>query len=91
VSDFEAMCDYHQTSKLSNFTRKTICSRATEKGRATYTNGRFILTEAGNREETIVESEVMLNDILKQQFGISLDANDLQRLISVAQIQRYSG
>lgn len=91
VSHFEAMCDYHQTSKLSNFTRKTICSRATERGRVTYTNGRFILTEAEHREESIVENKAMLDDILKQQFGISLDANDLQRLITVAQNQKLPG
>ncbi|MCZ6796433.1 MAG: arylamine N-acetyltransferase [Gammaproteobacteria bacterium] len=87
VSHFEAMCDYHQTSKASNFTRKTICSRATERGRATYTNGRFILTEAAHREESIVGNKTILDDLLKQQFGISLDENDLQQLISVAHSQ----
>jgi len=87
ISDFETMCNYHQTSEASNFTRRTVCSLATEQGRITCANNRFIVTEAGHREESIIENGIMLESILTQQFGITSDTIDLQRLLSVIQTQ----
>jgi N-hydroxyarylamine O-acetyltransferase len=88
LSDFEVMCHYHQTSKTSNFTRKTVCSMATGQGRITCSNDRFIVTEAGNRQETSIANKTMLGEILKQRFGISFDTFDLQHLLSVSKTQR---
>jgi len=81
---FDAMCDYHQTSKSSSFTRKTVCSRVTESGRITYANGRYIVNEQDNREETMVGNEASLNKILRDQFGIRFSANDLRQLIATS-------
>jgi len=81
---FAAMCDYHQTSKSSSFTRKTVCSRVTESGRITYANGRYIVNEQDNREETMVGNEASLNKILRNQFGIRFGANDLRQLVATS-------
>jgi len=87
IADFAAMCQYHQTNEASNFTRRTVCSRATEQGRITCANNRFIVTEAGHRQESIIESKMMLENILRHRFGIAFDAIDLQLLLSVSQTQ----
>ena len=79
---FDAMCDFHQTSQTSIFTRKTVCSRATETGRITYANGRYIKNDVGQRVEYRVENEMNLNQILHDQFGINLCVSDLGRLMS---------
>ncbi|RLA11087.1 MAG: arylamine N-acetyltransferase [Gammaproteobacteria bacterium] len=87
ISEFETMCQYHQTNEASNFTRRTVCSRATEQGRITCANNRFIVTEAGHREESIIEDKIILEAILMQRFGITLNTKDLQGLLSVLQTQ----
>jgi len=79
---FEAMCHYHQTSQTSIFTRKTVCSRATEQGRITYANGRYIENHRGQRTEKLIEKEASLDRILHGQFAIRLPDSDLGRLIS---------
>jgi N-hydroxyarylamine O-acetyltransferase len=82
LSHFEAMCHHHQTSQVSIFTRKTVCSRATAKGRITYANGRYIVNDCGQRTEKIIDNEAGLNRILKNHFGIRFPASDLSQLMS---------
>jgi N-hydroxyarylamine O-acetyltransferase len=79
---FDAMCDYHQTSSSSPFTRKIVCSRATGQGRITYANGRYIENEQGHREETMIKSKERMDDILRNRFGIGFDGDDLGLLYS---------
>jgi N-hydroxyarylamine O-acetyltransferase len=79
---FDAMCHYHQTSQASIFMRKTVCSRATENGRITYANGRYIEYDGVDRIETMVENQASLNNILCNRFGINFAASDLSQLIS---------
>jgi N-hydroxyarylamine O-acetyltransferase len=72
-SDFEAMCRYHQTSPESHFTQRRICSRATEKGRLTLSEMRFIKTEkAGKRMEQLLTSQKEYEAMLREHFGILL-------------------
>jgi len=53
-ADYDEMCRYHQTSSESHFTQKRICSRATENGRVSLSEMRFITTsENGKREERV--------------------------------------
>jgi N-hydroxyarylamine O-acetyltransferase len=69
--DFAAMCRYHQTSPESNFTKGRICSRATEDGRITLSEMRFIETfNHGNRKERILYSQAEYDAILRESFGI---------------------
>jgi N-hydroxyarylamine O-acetyltransferase len=73
-ADYAGMCRYHQTSPQSHFTRSRICSRATEDGRITLSEMRFITTfQSGAhevRQERTLASEVEYATILREQFGI---------------------
>ena len=73
-ADYAGMCRYHQTSPDSHFTRSRICSRATEDGRITISDMRFITTSRKGaqqfREERTLTSEDEYADVLREQFGI---------------------
>jgi N-hydroxyarylamine O-acetyltransferase len=75
-ADYAEMCRYHQTSPESHFTRGRICSRATEDGRITLSNMRFITTSnrtgAEVREERTLTSEAEYAEVLREHFGILL-------------------
>lgn len=72
LSDYEGMCQYHQTSPKSMFTQKKICSRATENGRLSLTDLKLIVTENGNRQEKLLKSEEEFAAALKDHFNIDL-------------------
>jgi N-hydroxyarylamine O-acetyltransferase len=70
-ADYAEMCRYHQTSPQSHFTRARVCSRATENGRITLSEMRFITTsKEGGRQERTLTSEEEYAAILGEQFGI---------------------
>jgi N-hydroxyarylamine O-acetyltransferase len=70
-SEYEEMCRYHQTSPQSHFTRARICSRATQEGRITLSDLRFITTAGGSqRHDRILNSEEEYATILRDEFGI---------------------
>jgi N-hydroxyarylamine O-acetyltransferase len=72
--DYAEMCRYHQTSPESHFTRARVCSRATEGGRLTLSELRFIETlEGGERRERLLASEEEYAAALRDYFGISLE------------------
>ena len=69
--DYAEMCSYHQTSPQSHFTRARICSRATEDGRMTLSEMRFITTSKdGGRQERTLQSDEEYAAILRENFGI---------------------
>lgn len=72
--DYAEMCRYHQTSPESHFTRGRICSRATEDGRVTLSDMRFISTSKGGssdvRHEQILTSEKEYAAVLREHFGV---------------------
>ncbi|MBX2989705.1 MAG: arylamine N-acetyltransferase [Bacteroidetes bacterium] len=83
LSEFSGMCTYHQTSPLSHFTRKRICSLAMPDGRITLSDNRLILASNGKRTErelTDFEYKVALNE----HFGIDLDGSSLATSGSLA-------
>ena len=70
-ADYAEMCRYHQASPQSHFTRDRICSRATEEGRITLSEMRFITTSKdGGRQERTLASEEEYAAIMREQFGI---------------------
>jgi N-hydroxyarylamine O-acetyltransferase len=72
-ADFAGMCRYHQTSPQSHFTQKRICTRATEVGRITLSEMRFITTlENGERHEEALKNEDEYAAVLRERFGILL-------------------
>lgn len=70
-SDYTQMCQYHQTSPNSHFTRARICSRATPDGRITLSGMRFIKTTHGDRYEKEIENEEEYESLLTENFGIT--------------------
>lgn len=72
MTDYEGMCHYQQTSPRSTFTQKRICSRATENGRYTLSDLKFLVTENGDRNERMLASEDEFKSVLFEYFKISL-------------------
>jgi N-hydroxyarylamine O-acetyltransferase len=72
LSEYEAMCRYHQTSPESHFTQKRLCSQATPEGRVTLTDRRLTITDAGGRRARDLSSEDEFIAALQEHFGISL-------------------
>jgi N-hydroxyarylamine O-acetyltransferase len=71
-SDYEEMCRFHQTSPDSHFTKGLICSRATEDGRITLSDMRFITTSGPQRlrDEQTLSSREDYDRVLRDQFGV---------------------
>jgi N-hydroxyarylamine O-acetyltransferase len=72
LSEFAAMCHYHQTSLESHFTRKRICSRATAEGRITLSDETLIETRNGVRQERVLLGEEECRAKLHELFGVTL-------------------
>jgi N-hydroxyarylamine O-acetyltransferase len=72
LAEFAAMCDYHQTSPLSSFTQKAVCSMATPTGRITLSGFRMIDTANGQRTERELAGEREWRTVLGEGFGIEL-------------------
>jgi N-hydroxyarylamine O-acetyltransferase len=68
--DYAEMCEYHQTSPNSHFTKARICSRLTPHGRITLSDMRFITTEDGKRHERSLENQTERDEVLRKDFGI---------------------
>jgi N-hydroxyarylamine O-acetyltransferase len=73
MQDFEEMCDYHQTSPDSSFTRKRLCTRATPEGRITLSDMKLIITRGGQKEERTLATEDEWRAALRQHFDVVLD------------------
>ena len=71
LSEFAAMCHYHQTSPDSPFTRKRVCSLATAEGRITVSGDKLIETRNGVREERALTEDERVA-ILHERFGVNL-------------------
>jgi len=83
LSEFSAMCEYHQTSPASHFTKKSVCSLATPAGRVTVSGRRAIVTTTSGREEREIADEEEYRMLLKSWFGIDLASMKVQALMSV--------
>ena len=70
LAEFTGMCNYHQTSPESHFTRGKVCSLMLEGGRKSLTDKKFIQTRNGAKHETEINSEEEFNEILAREFGI---------------------
>lgn len=71
LGDFSGMCNYHQTSPDSSFTKRKLCSRATPEGRITMSGDRTIVTTAAGREERPLAADEW-DSKLREEFGIEL-------------------
>ncbi len=73
ISDFAGMCQYHQTSPLSHFTQKRVCTLATPEGWVTLSERRLIHTRAGTREERALADEDAVTAALWTYFGVRIN------------------
>ena len=72
LQDFYGMCNYHQTSSESHFTKKIICSLPMENGRITLTGDTLKITENGLVSQRKLSDEQEINKVLWNYFGIQL-------------------
>jgi N-hydroxyarylamine O-acetyltransferase len=70
--DYDEMCRFHQTSPDSHFTKNLICSRATDDGRITLSDMRFITTSGPQRirDEQTLSSREEYDRLLRDHFGV---------------------
>lgn len=81
LSEYVPMCEHHQHSPESSFTRRHICTVAKPDGRVTLAGMRLIETKNGFRRETLLSSAHELENCLREQFSVVLPATaDLSRL-----------
>lgn len=72
LEEFQDMCTYHQTSPDSHFTRKVVCSIATDNGRITLSDKKLIITRAGQKSERVINGEEEFAQVLWEYFHISM-------------------
>lgn len=72
LADFAGCCHFHQTSPESSFTRRRICTRATEEGRVTLSDMRFVASHNGSRAERILQTDADYRYALYEHFGVAL-------------------
>lgn len=72
LADFEARCQFQQTSPESHFTRQRICTLPTRDGRITLSDLKLIRTTGGKREELMLQNEEEWRAALQRDFGVRL-------------------
>ncbi|MBO0792302.1 MAG: arylamine N-acetyltransferase [Ktedonobacteraceae bacterium] len=72
LSNFSAMCRYHQTSPESHFTQKRVCTIATPTGRVTLSEQRLIVTTREERTERLLTGQEAYSAALAEYFGVVL-------------------
>jgi N-hydroxyarylamine O-acetyltransferase len=71
-ADFSEMCEIHQTTPDSIFTRQRLATIATREGRITLTGNRLVEIRAAERSERELTSHVEIAECLRTHFGIEL-------------------
>jgi N-hydroxyarylamine O-acetyltransferase len=75
LQEFAGMCEFHQHSPDSHFTKGKLCSVLTERGRKTLTDTKFIVTEDDEKTELPVDSNDTFEKLLFEEFGIRAAVN----------------
>ena len=76
LDEFAEACVYQQTSPDSNFTKKSICTRRSDSGRITVSNGRLIrrldTQPRAQRSERAISDLVEFESLLRSEFGVAV-------------------
>ncbi len=75
ITDFLPMCEFQQSSPDSHFTKKSICSIATNSGRISLSNDRLIRTDCGERHEQNIQNATEYRQCLAEYFDMQLPPN----------------
>lgn len=84
LSEFPEMCNFHQTSPESHFTRGKVCSLMTTDGRKTLTDRKFIEMINNEKSEIRIDSDKKFNQILAQEFNIERNLNNNAFIVNFA-------
>lgn len=80
LTDYEDACHYMQTAS-QNFTQKRVCTRLTNEGRITLSEGKLIQTAwDGTRQERPIESEEQFHTLLQEHFSIDVQTQAPQAI-----------
>jgi N-hydroxyarylamine O-acetyltransferase len=71
--EFAGMCEHHQTSSQSIFTKQRLVTRPTPEGRVTLTGSRRVEIHGGERSTRELASEGDVDECLQRDFGIELE------------------
>ena len=71
LSDFNAMCRFNATSEESHFTRKTVCTLATNEGRVTLSDEFLTITANGIKTKKEVSSDDNFKELLAKHFDLT--------------------
>lgn len=71
-SEFQQMCDYHQTSPLSHFTRNMMITKPTREGRITITNDKIKIKADGIIQESTLQNEQAFKSAVFRYFQIEI-------------------
>jgi len=69
-SEFSDMCQYHQRSPDSIFTKHRLATIATTEGRITLTDMQLSITHGTEVQESVLSSDSEYNEVLEHYFGI---------------------
>ena len=72
LSDYEPMCQFHQTSPDSPFTQRWMCTVATETGRLTLSDTSLTVTEGVEKTKITISSDAEFRELLHTYFQIVL-------------------
>jgi len=70
--DYNASCQYHQSSPNSSFTRDFVISRTTPDGRISLDPNNLTITRKGRQKKRPIKDNDEYQDYLKHRFGIEL-------------------
>ncbi|MEG3639022.1 arylamine N-acetyltransferase family protein [Magnetococcus sp. PR-3] len=71
-ADFQSACHHTQTSADSIFTQKRLVTRPMPGGRKTLTDGVYLQTKDGQRQEKCIPTAQAYLHVLQNEFGITL-------------------
>jgi len=80
LPEFTAMSWYQTHSPASHFTRSTVCSRQTARGRVSISGHKLIVTEDGVRTETALPDAAALGGAYAQHFGVPFTDDEIARI-----------
>ena len=72
LEEFEAMCEFSQTSPDMIFTQRRLCTLATATGRITLSDLRLIERDGGRVTERELAGEEQWRSVLRERFGVVL-------------------
>jgi N-hydroxyarylamine O-acetyltransferase len=71
-SDFEEMCNFHQTSPESIFTKNRVCTLATNMGRKTLSGMEYAITQGPHKSKIQLKDDGHFKRILANEFRVVL-------------------